>query len=404
MKKYLFTLMSCAGLFMTACSNSDTEDIHGGNNDPVKKPTVNIPLTRSEEEVVKSLNEFAFDLIKTFNEENSNGDSQNTYNYIISPLGASMAISMLANGCEGETMAEILDVLKIGSESIEDLNTCCKTLLESFADPKNEIDMTVNNIVYSRDRGFNPEFSDIIGNSYFGKTIIDPKIKGNLLIRNLIDFAAVWDYKFDRQYTKPGKFHNADGSVGDADFMFAKDLRDYIYRNQDFRYLRRMMNNNSFSVDFLLPEENIELDDVIASLDSDSWSEILNNIISKNGVKIKLPKFELESDCSLLASLNALGLKKVFSGADAQIPNILIPQEEDKNLWIQDVIQSGKISIDEDEVKVIIKTDNPDATGWVSEYDELYLDRPFIFIISENSTGAILFMGKVSRFKDFELY
>lgn len=66
MKKHLITLMACAGLFMTACSNSDTEDIHGGNNDPVKKPTVNISLTRSESEVVNSLNEFAFDLFKTF--------------------------------------------------------------------------------------------------------------------------------------------------------------------------------------------------------------------------------------------------------------------------------------------------------------------------------------------------
>ncbi len=402
MKKYLIPILACAGFIMTGCSSS--EEPQAEEREQTKKPTIKIPLTRSEGETLKSLNEFAFDLFKTFDKENQCVESSTRYNYVISPFGASMGLAMLANGADGETQNELLQVLKMGDASLDDLNNCCRSILEGLVAPENEVDLNVFNSVISKKRDFNPGFSSRIGEYFFGKTLIEPKISCNLLLRNVMDFAAVWDVKFDPENTIPGIFHNADGSDGDANFMRSAGACGLIYRNQDFRFMRTVMNSNSFSLDLILPEENVELEDVIANLNLENWNEILNNLINKNGIFLNLPKFEMESECSLSSSLNALGMKKTFSESEAQIPNILIRHEEDPNIWIQDVIQSGKVSMDEEGVKVKVVTDISDASGIVLEYDQLNLDRPFIFSISENSTGAILFMGKVSRFKDLKLY
>ena len=118
-------------LFLISCEKDDTI--------PEKEliERKDIVLTRSQMDFVQSNNQFAFDLFKKVS-KNEDGKS-----VIISPLSVTFALGMVNNGAVGETQREISEALGYHDESIDDLNSYCKTMLEQVTkiDPSTNLEI-----------------------------------------------------------------------------------------------------------------------------------------------------------------------------------------------------------------------------------------------------------------------
>ncbi len=405
MKNFLITIFAGLALFITGCSSSEEPETQ-----PEKKK-LEITLTRSESEALKSINSFAFDLFKATNTEKvKEQEMQKGYNYLISPFGASMALGMLANGAQGETLKEITDMLKIGDSSLDDLNECSRTLINAFTAPENQIAMKVTNHLHSNNYQIQPNYLSKVGEFYNAIQTNDEDecLNGEKLdfaIIDVIEFQGRWDEVFNKDKTESGIFRNADATEGEVYFMNMEQTA-FVAEDDKCRILSKGMDKGSFSFYFILPSGDNTIEDVICQLDQDYWEKIAHGF-KRYSVNISIPKFKLEEDETFLNDpVKSLGMVKAFDKRNAELPDILMDMNSLPICpYIEVFKQRSSINVDEEgaEIKVVTIIGMM-GSAYPFEKTEFILDRPFIYVISENSTGAILFMGKVSRFKDFELY
>ena len=118
--------------------------------------------------------------------------------------------------------------------------------------------------------------------------------------------------------------------------------------------------------------------------------DIINNL-ERREVRLKMPRFEFDSSFSLKKTLTEMGMPVAFS-ADADFSGMT----GNKDLFISDVIHKAFVSVDE------AGTEAAAASAVIMELSampekpiEVTLDRPFIFLIRDIESGAILFIGRV---------
>lgn len=150
--------------------------------------------------------------------------------------------------------------------------------------------------------------------------------------------------------------------------------------------------NRAFNLYVLLPNEGMTTSQLIAGLDPASWAEMQNNMRMKD-VDLKLPRLKVESDAnSLVETLKAMGVKKAFaSGAE-------FGKMSDKELAISSVQQTVSVTINEEGTEAAAVTD----IGLISVANPLepavfHANRPYVFVLEEESTGTVLFVGKVQK-------
>lgn len=117
-------------------------------------------------------------------------------------------------------------------------------------------------------------------------------------------------------------------------------------------------------------------------------------------LNITFPTFEIKHKTKLGGTLQALGIKEAFDVSKAQLPAVIPPKPTD-NPYIRDVMQEVVIKVNEYGTTAAAATYIPMA-GFPGETElpipiDFHVDKPFLFAIKENSTGTILFMGKVSE-------
>ena len=132
---------------------------------------------------------------------------------------------------------------------------------------------------------------------------------------------------------------------------------------------------------------------LIAGLDPASWAEMQNNMRMKD-VDLKLPRLKVESDVnSLVETLEAMGVKKAFSRIEAEFGKM-----SDKDLYISSVQQTVSVTINEEGTEAAAVTDiGFDSADNPLEPAVFHANRPYVFVLEEESTGTILFVGKVQK-------
>ena len=141
----------------------------------------------------------------------------------------------------------------------------------------------------------------------------------------------------------------------------------------------------------LLPREGKSIREVLSTLDADTWLWDLQWMESAE-VDVKLPRMDITTNVNLVETMKALGMPSAFDPYEADIPNYCnIPQ------CISKMFQVAKIKMDEEGTEAaaitVIETTDSGIHGTPKSY-EFHADRPFLYIISERSTGAILFIGQ----------
>lgn len=412
-------------MMTVSCSRSDNEEtaileeeikeitpdepLSNENND-----LKDISLTRTEQELVKGSNDFAFNLFRKVTSQKSE---------IVSPISITYALGMLNNGAVGETQAEINKVLGFGDAGADGINDFCRKMLSEAPNLDKLTKVMIANTIYMN-KGYElkPNFitnantyydaepetrdffdgktRDIInkwGNDHTEGMIpevlkegeFDPSAVSYLL--NAIYFKGAWAEKFDKGNTKNETFTTETGKEKQVPMMHQEHVFNYT-EDETCQVLSLPYGNNAYCMTILLPKEGKTISDVAQTLTTDTWQRTKLRMGGVN-VDVKLPRFESQSDLGLVEIMSALGMPKAFT-RDAEFSNFCnVPT------YIGLMKQVAKIKLNEEGTEAAAITVIGmmcSSTGKPSEPQRVnfHANRPFLYVISEQSTGAIFFIGQ----------
>ncbi|MCM1355378.1 MAG: hypothetical protein NC212_03125 [Staphylococcus sp.] len=394
-----------------SCTSSDDEPAVS------KKPRTEIPLSRSQQTYVDNESRFAFDFLKAVNQEEIAG---NNINFAISPLSMARDLSMFANGASGETLDAVMRMLHMGEgESVAELNELNSILLQALLDADSDVALNVANSFWYSDKfpvkesymdmirthynaaveqvdfldnstvgkinGWCKEATDGVIKNIFPYNFIDPTTKFMLL--DAVHFKAAWPVKFVS--TQDESFFNYGNSEVKVATMNQR-LAVNIGGDERTTVVQLPYGNRAISMYVVMAEEGHDINDVISGLDLDKWMELKESLYIRD-VDILIPKFNINYNPDLKEVMSNMGLD---CNRTVEIENMT----DDKSATGLEIKQYTSVKIDESGAEVATVSNISGGYGSPGPNENrIHINRPFIFIIEEYSTNAILFVGKVVR-------
>jgi serpin B len=383
--------------------------------------------------IVEGNNEFALELFAKL--QSAKG------NLFFSPYSISTALAMTFAGARGQTETQMAEVLHFPVSANQRMDSTSKSLLnrQQFAlsfgsiikdlnnkGQKGAYTLTIANALWGqKGYGFLEQFQELIEKSYDGrlnevdfvraaeaarKTINDwvekktnGKIKNligqgvlnsmtRLVLTNAIYFKGNWARQFKEDRTKDAPFTLADGQKVDVPMMNQK--AEFGYMETDaFQALEMPYVENELSMVILLPNKFDALDEFEKTLTQDNLAQWLAKI-HKREVVVFVPKFKMTSQFSLASVLQSMGMTDALS-SDANFSGM----DGKRDLFISAVIHKAYVEVNEE------GTEAAAATGVVMRLTSVgptpipvfRADHPFLFLIRDNLTGSILFIGRVAN-------
>ncbi|MBI5493991.1 MAG: serpin family protein [Deltaproteobacteria bacterium] len=212
-----------------------------------------------------------------------------------------------------------------------------------------------------------------------------------LVLTNAIYFHAAWAEPFDPEDTVQRPFTNADATTANVDMVVGRRALNAGTGN-GFTGVEIPYDGRELSMVVLRPDAG-RFDDVEAALDAPFLSAIIAGMTHQD-VDLKLPKFRLEYSANLADTLKALGMTDAFDSSTADFTGITVQEQ----LFISDVVHKSFIGVDEKGTEAAAATAVVFAgSGVPTDVLDFEVNRPFIFLIRDLQTGAILFMGRITQ-------
>lgn len=398
----IMTAVGAAG-----CNNDDKESPLGPTDEDNKR--MDITLTRGEEKLVAQNNNFAFSLIRAAQKDKS---------MVLSPLSITYALGMLNNGAAGVTQQQINSVL--GFSSATETNAFCRKMLTEapLLDKTTKV-MIANTVYVNKDYVLNPTFVQLAKENYDatpetrdfkdGRTLdvinkwasdhteqmVDKVLDNTTFdtdavsyLLNAIYFKGSWASKFLKGETKDESF---EGVTGKLPMMHQE--REFEYgENDDCQMLRLPYGNNAYTMTVLLPRKGKTVKQLLEGMTSERWQQSYYGMGTAL-VDLKLPRFETKTDVNLNDIMKGLGMPLAFTD-DAEFPLFCnVPTKIDL------MKQVARIKLDEEgtEAAAVTVIGMVKATSVAPAEPRrvtFHATRPFLYVISEHSTGAIFFVGQ----------
>ncbi len=234
------------------------------------------------------------------------------------------------------------------------------------------------------------------------KDMLKGPIDGNVVMYliNAIYFKGQWQDPFDKNNNITEEFTDSKGEKSKVDFMrkIANSDKTFYGEKDDFQAIKMPYDSGKVSMYAVLPKEGLDIDSFINTLDMDKWNSIKRSIgKDKEAVNVSFPKFEMEYGAKELKEpLVSLGMKDIFSDA-ANLSGIR------EGVYVSGVLHQGKIEVNEngsEAAAVTIVEVRETSMPIIDETKEFIANRPFIFILEDEESGTILFMGKLEEAKN----
>ena len=210
-----------------------------------------------------------------------------------------------------------------------------------------------------------------------------------LVLTNAIYFYGTWEYKFNKQDTRTEPFAIGPGETVLVPMMSMKG-NPRCWENGQLQVLELPYVGKYMSMIVLLPRNTTDFESFEDSLTIENLNNWLAGLHEKK-IDIYLPKFEITSEFSLAGVLAAMGMTDAFMPYVADFSGM----NGTKDLSISAVVHKAFVAVDEE------GTEAAAATGVVmtttSVTPEFRADHPFVFLIRDNNSGNILFMGRVTN-------
>jgi len=390
-----------AMLLFTACSSVGA--INGQKYD----------LAKVGQDVVEGNSQFAFDLFKRLNSEDEDES------IFISPLSISTALTMTYNGAETSTKEAMEKTLGFKDLDRDLVNESYSNLLKYLQKADKKVELNIANSIWIRQGqelnedfladnklNFNAEittldFSDDsavntinrwIDKATKGKIdkMLEPPIDPDVIMYliNAIYFKGEWSKQFDPARTYNGTFRKLDGSEETVQMMSLQDKVFYA-KGDDYKAVRLPYGNGKISMYAILPSESINIDKFIEDMTVEKWKDIRASLAETDDVLVQIPKFKMEYGIKdLNDSLEYLGMGEALS-EKADFSGIR------EDIYISRVLHKAVIEVNEEGSKAAGVTVVEMKEAGAPEPITFIADRPFMFIIADELTGSLLFMGKL---------
>jgi serpin B len=404
----VLSLMFLFAVILGSCEKKETAE----------QPEIDFRNDKKASQLIEADNLFAFDL---FDEVYTRESEEN---FMISPLSVSIALGMTYNGAEGETKSAFEETLRLSGLSRHEINKIHGALIAHLmkADPKVTMEIANSiwvNQIFSLMQEFadtnrhyydaqvasldfnGPSAADIINDWVSDKThekitsIIEsiPPQTAMYLI-NALYFYGTWKYAFDEKENLPVVFNYEDGSYSEVEAMRQKADLSYFAGNQ-VRMLELPYGDGNFSMHIMLPAEGYKLNDVIQYFTIQNWKTWQENLAERS-VNLVLPKFKFEYKSLLNEHLKSMGMEVAFDGR-ADFSSMI---QEPADLYISRVIHKTFIDVNEKGTEAAAVTAvevGYTSVGPGDQTIQFIVDQPFIYAITEKTSNAVVFMGKVGN-------
>jgi len=372
-------------------------------------------LTSSEQRLIDADNRLAIKLLKQVTTETSD----TLPNLFISPLSIAMALGMTYNGAAGTTADAMRTTLELDSMTLAEVNEANRSLIMLLRQLDAHVKFQIaNSIWYDPRFDVEPPFLDAT-RTYFDArvesldfrapsasqtindwvkqqtqglipTIVPSPIPDDVLMYliNAIYFKGDWTQQFDKALTQPRPFHLADGTTVPVPTMAHEHPATIrSARTPSATVVDLPYGGQAFSMTIVLPQEPATVDDLIAGLTLDQWLAWTGSLDSL-GAELYLPKFRLENNLTLNATLEALGMGIAFTPS-ADFSRLAA------GAVITDVLHRTYVKVDEEGTEAAAATAVGVGPTCVCGPEPIVVDRPFVFALRENLSGTILFVGVV---------
>jgi len=214
-----------------------------------------------------------------------------------------------------------------------------------------------------------------------------------MFLLNAIYFKGDWTKKFDASNTYKGDFFLDDGTIVEADFM--STLEDFrYYSGEDFEAVRLPYGRDKVAMYIFLPDEGISPDSFIAGINQADFDDYLSQFSSPSNIRVDLPKFRLEYGTRRLNdALKSLGMGVAFDAGAANFNGIA--RVDPENLFLSFVDHKAVIEVNEKGTEAAAATNVGIGLTAAPSYETLIVNRPFFFVIRDDRSGSILFMGRI---------
>jgi len=351
-------------------------------------------------------------------------------NLIFSPYSISVALAMTYAGARGTTeqqMAEALhftlprDQLHPAFKSLED--SLPQAATDDSQSEEQDFQLGIANALWGQTGyPFRQDYLDLVSENYgAGLQLVDfeadpeaarqhindwiaektrDRIKDllaqgsvdtmtRLILTNAIYFKAAWLYQFNADFTEDGPFHLLDGSTVSVPMMSQTDHFGYA-AGQGYQAVVLPYEGNRMAMVILLPDQG-EFDTFEKALSIDQFTTILDSIAWQE-VALSMPRFTYESKFGLQDTLAAMGMSDAFQPGVADFTGM----SDQNDLFISAVVHKAFVKVDENGTEAAAATAVIiGATAAPATPVEVTIDRPFIYMIYDQDSGAILFVGRV---------
>ncbi|KAH7516705.1 hypothetical protein FEM48_Zijuj10G0163400 [Ziziphus jujuba var. spinosa] len=337
-------------------------------------------------------------------------------NVVMSPASMNIVLNMAASGSAGKTLDQFLGSL--GSETITELSSKSSSLMGLFdlntaADPdpdytdseysappelslqekvKNEVNSWAEEKTKGLMKGFLPPTS---------------KLKGPLFFANALYFKAAWLDQFVASSTRDEDFHLLDGKTIRAPFMTQiEESMKMCGSFEDFKVIRlnynsgRCYSNNfpRFCMDIILPERKNGLEDLLEKFNSDTKLLLQDFKLEDMLVtEMWIPKWKFSYGLDMVKLVKKLGLTMPFNYPDVDFTEAMDSSDAEE-IFISKMLHKACISVNEEGTEgasIVSCNENLGCSMYPPPEIQFVADHPFMFMIKEKGSGAVIFTGAV---------
>lgn len=420
-------LAACGESTATNTGNPDT-----GGSAPEGIDLVRSSLEREEAELGEtqgmafgeSSRDFALDLYGQIRGEDGN--------LFISPYSISTALAMLYAGAKGETKSEMMSALHFDLPE-PDLHAAFNATERALSGREDELypgagadqglKLSVVNAAFGRKGAeFHEPYLDTLAQHYGTGMFAadfesDPEVVRTaindwvleqtndriedllpmdslgrdtvLVLVNAIYFKASWLVPFDASLTAPGTFHAPGGDV-EAQMMKGDHAHDQYAEGDGWRALSLPYVSPDVRMAFVLPDEG-RFEEIEAGFDRAFLDDVLGKISRFSLTDVRIPRFKFEAEVKLKPVLQALGMKQAFE-LDADLSGII---GNPGDVMVDAVYHKAFVAIDEQGTEAAAATAAVAIPTSLPPPGTFIADRPFLFLVYDQPTGQILFVGRV---------
>ena len=404
--KRLIAVMLALALLLTACAQGNADDLM--QNVPAKA----VDVLPDMDSGAAAAADFGVRLFQASVEEGKNT--------LISPLSVLYALAMTANGADGNTLAQMEQVLGMETEA---LNSFMRAYLDLLPESKVYKLSLANSIWFKDDPRFQVEQSFLQTNAdYYGadayKAAFDEATRNDInnwvkehtdgMIPEILDeipedavmylvnalaFDAEWQEIYEGHQVWEGEFCLEDGTPRTVDLMHSEENR-YLEDELATGFIK-YYKDKQYAFAALLPNEGVTVKEYVDSLTGEHLMKLLSNP-EKVTVFATMPKFETEYSVEMSEALMEMGMTDAFDYRISDFSRLGTYDADGLNICINRVLHKTFISVSEKGTRAGAATAVEmvaEGALLIEDYKTVTLDRPFVYMLIDCQTNLPFFIG-----------